>query len=238
MTTQLKLNITEKDIFSALRFFLSSILPSGIDVFKAEINRVSEPETDDFVVMSRTLNERISTNINSYEDDYFIGSINGTVLTIESVGNGTISLNDFVVGNGVLSGTIITGFLTGAGGIGTYSINNPQIVNSIIVQTGINNILEPTKITIQLDIHGPDSANNAQKITTLLLSEYAYNKFKEYGFDIVPLYAGEPKQMPFMNAEQQYEIRWIVEVILQANNIIGISQQYAYQLEVGLIDVP
>ena len=55
----------------------------------------------------------------------FSGSISGTTLTVEQVETGNISDGAFVVG-GPTDGTKITGFLTGTGGAGTYSVNQSQ----------------------------------------------------------------------------------------------------------------
>jgi hypothetical protein len=54
-----------------------------------------------------------------------IGSITGTTLTVTTINSGTIKLSDPIVGAGITPGTVITGFLTGTGGTGTYTINKP-----------------------------------------------------------------------------------------------------------------
>jgi len=103
---------------------------------------------------------------------------------------------------------------------------------------GIAAITQPTKITFQVDVHGPNSANNAQSISTLMRDDFAIQSFLASGFDVTPLYADDPKQIPFMNAEGQWETRWIVEAVLQANEIIsGIPQQFAAQLAVALTNI-
>jgi hypothetical protein len=63
----------------------------------------------------------------------FTGSIapntNGTgILTVTSIPLGNIALGQYI--GGASSGTQITGFITGAGGIGTYEVNNSQTVVS------------------------------------------------------------------------------------------------------------
>lgn len=98
-------------------------------------------------------------------------------------------------------------------------------------------ILQPTKVTVQLDIHGPASADNAQIITTLFRDDYGVEQFASSGFDVTPLYHSEPHQMPFVNGEQQVEDRWVVDVVMQCNPVVTVPQQFADQLKVGLIDV-
>jgi hypothetical protein len=92
---------------------------------------------------------------------------------------------------------------------------------------GLRNSLNPMQITVQLDVHGPASADNAQMISTLFRDEYACIQFAATGFDVQPLYAEDPRQTPFENAEQQTEYRWSVDVVLQANPVISTAQDFA-----------
>lgn len=88
---------------------------------------------------------------------------------------------------------------------------------------------------VQLDVHGPDSGDNAQIISTLLRDEYGVTAFE--GTGVTPLYTEDPRQLPFQNAEQQYEDRWVVEASLQVNEVVTVPQQYADALDVVLISV-
>jgi hypothetical protein len=62
------------------------------------------------------------------------GSISGTTMTITSVLSGEpIVLGQFVGGTGgggVTAGTYVTAFVSGSGGVGTYTVNNSQTVTS------------------------------------------------------------------------------------------------------------
>jgi hypothetical protein len=58
------------------------------------------------------------------------GSISGTTLTVSAVSSGTIAIGEPVGGTGVTPGTTITGFLTGSGGNGTYTVSASQTVSS------------------------------------------------------------------------------------------------------------
>lgn len=64
----------------------------------------------------------------------FTGSITNNVLTVTGITQGAISLGMTITGTGVLTGTKITGFLTGSGGnvneAGTYQLNVSQNVAS------------------------------------------------------------------------------------------------------------
>lgn len=99
--------------------------------------------------------------------------------------------------------------------------------------------MQPTHYTIQLDVHGPFSMDNSAIISTMFRDQYAMDAFAAAGQgDIVPLYADDPRQSPFMNAEDQYENRWIVEANIQVNQLISsVPQQSADVLEINLIEV-
>lgn len=61
----------------------------------------------------------------------FTGSIATTVLTITAVLQGDpISIGQWVNGTGVTAGTYITGYGTGNGGVGTYTVNVSQTASS------------------------------------------------------------------------------------------------------------
>jgi len=98
-------------------------------------------------------------------------------------------------------------------------------------------VLQPTEVVFQLDVHGPESADNAQIITTLFRDSYATTAFAASGFDVAPLYADDPRQVPFINAEQQFETRWIVEAFLQANQVVTVPQDSANIVSVTPVSV-
>ena len=94
------------------------------------------------------------------------------------------------------------------------------------------NSLQSTKVTVQLDVHGPNSPDNAQIISTLFRDEYAVDNVATSGYDVAPLYCGDPRQVPFLNAEQQIEVRWSMDAVMQANPVVTVSQQFAAALDV------
>ena len=101
------------------------------------------------------------------------------------------------------------------------------------LQTNLN----PTNAVIQIDVHGPAAADNAQIITTLFWSGYACDIFQASGFDITPLYNSDPRQLPYLNGEQQIETRWSIDLNLQVNAVVSVPQQFASALNVKLISV-
>ena len=102
---------------------------------------------------------------------------------------------------------------------------------------GTRTDLQPTKVTIQLDVHGPASADNVQIISTLFRSDYASQYFAGLAVDVWPLYTSDPRQMAFHNGEQQIEERYSIDVILQANATVTTPQDFADQLVANIYEV-
>lgn len=231
------LSLTESQTLAALRSFLLAILPAGVEVIRGQDNRVPEPQGANFVEMTPTLRDRLSTNVDSYKDAAFTGSIAGSTLTITSVGTGSLTVGSVLLGNNLAANTVVTAFGTGTGGIGTYTVSPIQAVSSQVIAAGVKSMLQPAKVTMQLDVHGPASADNAQIITTLFRDEYGVALFAASGYDVTPLYADDPKQVPFVNGEQQVEERWVVGAVLHCNPIVTVPQDFAAALSVGLTNV-
>lgn len=232
----LTISINEAAIFTALRNFLLSIMPSNVECFRSVVNRVAEPTGSDFIAMTPLFQERLMINIDEYNDNFFVGSITGTVLDITEVISGALGVGSYIYGVSVAQGTYISALGTGSGGIGTYTVNNSQNVASEALQAGLKTSMQSTQVTVQLDVHGPASANNAQIISTLFRDEYASIQFSASGYDISPLYTSDPHQMLFMNGEQQMEERWILDVVLQVNPVIALPQQFAVALGPAIIN--
>ena len=227
---------TQSQIQQVLRSFLLSILPAGVEVIEGQDNRVGEPESTNFVVMTPLFKERLETNHIVYADVAFTGAISQTTLTVSNVIFGTIAIGSTLFGTGVSSSPTITKHLTGTtGGAGTYTISVAQNVAAELMAAGLVYYTQPTKTTVQLDIHSADvstSSDMAATISTLFRSEVAVDFFASQGFAVSPLYADDPKQMPFLNSEQQYETRWTVDAVMQANELIPWHQQFAQSLYV------
>lgn len=181
----LTLSLTDKQTFTALLQFIESIIPtqdSGgnliFDVIRGQNNKVPEPVTNNFVVMTYLHKERLATNTVNYED--LVGST-----------------------------------------------------------TSLRHDLTPVKYAVRLDVHGDNAADNTQIIMSMFRSDYAASLFKGVGYDVTPLWCQDPKQVPFLNGEQQVEQRWILEVYLQCNPVItmtGIESSTTASVT-GIVDV-
>lgn len=95
--------------------------------------------------------------------------------------------------------------------------------------------IESTSLSMQLDFHGSDSTDNAQVFATLFRSDFAYQFMANMG--LYPDYCTDGVQMPFVNGEAQYEDRWVVNAVFDANIIVLAPQEFADQVDVGLIEV-
>ncbi len=73
------------------------------------------------------------------------GSISGTTLTITAVASGELNVGDQISGTGILANTVITAYGTGAGGTGTYTVNQSQTVSSETI-TGPTNLFVPNAV--------------------------------------------------------------------------------------------
>ena len=61
------LSLTEDQIFDALGDFLDSVLPEGVTSEKGQINRVPEPNADNFVIMTSQGSNMLATNETNWD---------------------------------------------------------------------------------------------------------------------------------------------------------------------------
>jgi len=125
-----------------------------------------------------------------------------------------------------------------------WPLRMPRLATNFeeLVGTGLNRGLvqsarQNTEVVVQIDIHGPEAFNNANRVSTLFRSSYAVDFFEGQGLPIAPLYSGEPRNAPFISGEKQYEDRYVVEANMQVNFTMTAVAQSARALEVGLVDV-
>ena len=107
-------------------------------------------------------------------------------------------------------------------------------VQGVKVYNGTKSVTQATEWTVQLDCYGESSQEWANIITTLFRDEYAAEAMAP---KLQPLYADDPKQMPIVNGEQQYEQRWVITAKLQYNPVTVINQQFFDTAVVGIHDV-
>lgn len=227
---------TEADVLSALRALLLDRLPAT-DIIRAQANRVPEPLNADFCVITPLMRQRLSTNINSVADIILTGSIAATVLTVTTIAGGTLLPGATLYAkSGLAANTSITAFRDGEGSLGTYTVTPSQTFASDTLYAGQHAMMMPTELTFQCDVHGPSSAENVQRIGTMIRSEFACDFFRARSIPVQPLHADDPmRQAAFVNAESQFEDRWTIDVHLQANVIMTVDQQFFDEAEVPVI---
>jgi hypothetical protein len=231
-------------IMTALKAVLAGMLPPKTPIIQGQINRVSEPKFSDFVVMTPLRMRRLATNLDEGEDCAFLASISGTTMTVTAVSLGTILVGATLLGANLTSpAPTIAQQLTGTpiGGIGTYQLSSPQgTVGNQQMASGVQTYMQETEWTVQLDFHSAntaDSADMAQMVSTLFRDQYAVDAFAAQPGGVSPFYADDPRQVPFLNDAQQWETRYIVEAVMQANQIITLPQAFAAAAIVGLVNV-
>jgi hypothetical protein len=228
-------SISQDAVNVALGNFLTKILPAGVSIVIGQVNRVAEP-LGDLVVMWPLRLPRLSTNIDSSDDTKFEGAIAGGVMTVTAMEIGTVAPGRTVFGVGVVAATTIVNQIAGTpGGVGTYTVAPGQNVPDTTLSAGGTAIEQSTECVMQFDVHGPNSFNNAQVISTLFRDGYAVDQMD--GTGITPLYASDPRQLPFINGAAQYEDRWVIEAHMQIKPVVAVPQEYADAVSVTLVNV-
>lgn len=228
---------TQSDVQAALRSFLLAVMPPNTDVVVAQQNRVPEPKCPNFVIITPTRFKRLATNIDESGDVSFLGSISGTVLSVEAMDMGTIAVGATLFGPGVSQNTTIVAPITGTGGVGTYSVSPAQNVPSGTMAAGVQSIQQNVELTAQLDFHSAlttTAGDMAQVFSTLFRDQYASTQFEGQSpnYGVSPLYCEDPAQRPFLNEAQQVEWRWVVDAYLQVDQVVTVPLQYADVLKV------
>ena len=213
------INTTASTVFTALRTFLIDILPEGVEVVKGLINRVSAPLSENYVVLWPLSQQRISTNETDVIDCKFKGVISGRTLTVTDLYYGTILIGAEIFG--AMAGTKIL-----SGTYPTFTVDKSQTLLWSDMASGRREDTQGLKTTVQVDIHGADSSDNVQIITTMFRSDWCADFFRDLALGIYPLTCGDPLQTQFMDDSQQINLKWSIDVELQINPIVAVPQQF------------
>lgn len=96
----------------------------------------------------------------------------------------------------------------------SYETNKDNISQTVTVQTAV-------KAMMQVDCYGDSGQARARKIATLFKNPFACERLES----CQPLDYRPPKNLQFINEQQEYEPRWMVEIDMQY------SPHYTYQQE-------
>ena len=218
-------------------------MSTGVTIVAGQQNRVAEPANPFFVTVTPMRVDRLSTSVDAAADVKFEGSISGTTLTVSTVDTGVLSAGATIFGPGVTSPTTIIKQLTGpAGGTGTYQVSPAQTVGAETLSAGAKTITQNSEWTCQLDFHSPDTTAGdfAMTVSTALRDAYGVDFFANLAAPlngVVPLYADDPRQIFFVNDQNQFEWRWALDCCLQVDQTVVVSQQYSDSATVTLRDV-
>lgn len=220
----------------------ATTMATGVTVVAAQQNRVPETNNPYFAVMTPIRFTRLATNVDQSADTKFTGAIDGNTLTVSDVAFGQIILGATIFGTGVAANTMVVAFGTGGGGTGTYMVSPSQTVASETLSAGKKTLTEEAESVVQLDFHSPDTlaGDFAQTVSASLRDEYGTTFFASLTppFDgVSPLYADDPRQMPFISDQSQYEWRWVLEARLQVSQTVSVPQEYADAASVTIKDV-
>lgn len=119
------------------------------------------------------------------------GSISGNVLTVTAVSSGSFGNGCILNGSGVTAGTAITGYLTGTGGIGTYSVYPSQTVSSTSMTATLlatNAIVSRTAWVDQSILGNPIGAGTTGSVPSVgAPAAYVYQHELTYNSDGAPM---------------------------------------------------
>lgn len=242
MTVAISITPTHSQLQQLLGSFLVDILPPNTSVIGGQPNQVAEPKNPNFVIMTPIRFERLSTDFDGVEDVRFMGTVIGNILSATNVTIGAIIPGAILFGPGIPFGTRILSQSSGVpGGAGNYTINSSvTTVTNKVMAAGLKPLTQKAAVTVQCDFHAASylATDMAETLSTAFRDEYATRFFKASGLPITPLYADDPIWRPFINAEGQYEWRWVVEAKMEIDQTIRVPQQFADKVHIDLRTVP
>jgi len=171
---------------------------------------------------------------------YVTGSISSTTLTVTAVESGILEVGSVISGTGIATGTVITALGTGAGGIGTYTINISQLVvstaitaNSIIYnhEQGVND--DTSAMTSYIASSDSDLENGDQFILTKrIIPDLSFNG-STATLPAVTMYI-KPRNFPgnaYSNVDSQQVIETSVDIYTEQVFMRTRARQMAIEIE-------
>lgn len=229
------LSVTESAVITSLRSVLLAVL--GVPVIQAQGNRVPPPAGPDYVTITPLMRNRLSTNVDSYTEATMIASITADLMTVTALLDGHAEPGMALAGDNVQPFSILGAIIDGTPGAEVWRVSPSQTVPSGLIYAGAKQLQAGTLLTLQLDVHGPRSADLAQIISTVLRDDYACQAMAADGLGAQPCYTSDPRQMVFWTGEMQAENRWMVDAVLQINPVVSVPQQFAGVATIGLVEV-
>lgn len=98
---------------------------------------------------------------------------------------------------------------------------------------------EVRQADIQVDIYGQGAGDRAIALETVFTSGHAYDKIKSIDSRLAPLNSTAAIQAPMIDAESQWQERWMLTLSLQAHITVSMRQDYfdAAEVSTEIVDV-
>jgi len=95
---------------------------------------------------------------------------------------------------------------------------------SQIFSEGQIDIKDRTRVDVQIDFYGVNSADFCKAVQSAFQTSYGYDNFPD---TVKPLYTSDGIQAPLVSGEQQWVSRWTLTVSLQYNPVVTAPQDSA-----------
>jgi hypothetical protein len=101
-----------------------------------------------------------------------------------------------------------------------------------------NAITQAVRYQIQVDAYGPTSGDLIQTLWGVLQAPDAFDFFAAQTIKgVYPLYADNPRQHALVDEEDEFEVRWMMDVSLQFNPTLTSAVQTASTATVSIVNV-
>jgi hypothetical protein len=103
------------------------------------------------------------------------GSITTTTLTVTAVTSGRLVVGQKITGTGVTAGTTITAYVTGTGGIGTYTVSASQTVTSTTITAADGIVNESTLQPFTLEEKYLSTTSPYRRLAGCVVDRFSFN---------------------------------------------------------------
>lgn len=103
------------------------------------------------------------------------------------------------------------------------------------IQTSTISYDQALEYGIQVDCYGANAGDNCSELTAWWDTATTCDFLETY--NIQPLYHDDPRMLPLVDSESQYTKRWTTSFYLQYNPSVTMTQQFADEVDITLIEV-
>lgn len=99
---------------------------------------------------------------------------------------------------------------------------------------GTRETTRSTQVGCMVNFYGENATDNGQIFNQLFRDLYGCDFMRPYG--VQPLWCDDGKQMPLIDGEKQYAVRWMIHALMQINPTISTSQEFADTVAVTMVE--